>query len=169
MQDTIDLYTPADVKKVREQLIKEQSYMCALTDEPTDSKDYHLDHAHDDTQLVRGALHKQSNMMLGKIENIYIRYLSYWYPRDISSFLREAADYLDKPQDTRWRHPGWIKKIQTKFNSLPEGSKKVVLAALGQEQGGNSKQRKELFKKAVLSRKHGFKKISELINKEKGN
>lgn len=166
---TQDLYTPAEVKKVREQLVKEQSYTCALTGEPTNSKDYHLDHAHDNLQLVRGALHKQSNMALGKLEGLYTRYLSYWYPRGLPSFLREAADYLDKPQDTRWRHPGWIKKIQTQFNSLPEGSKKTILAALGQIQGDNSKQRKELFKKAILSRNHGFEELLKLIEQEKGN
>lgn len=164
---TKDLYTSKDVEKVRYQLIEEQDFKCKLTQVATAIKDYHTDHAHDDTQLVRGALHKSCNMALGKLENIYTRYLSYWFPHDLSTFLRQAADYIEESEknpDTRWRHPGWVKKINTAFNQLTEGQKKQILVQLGQPEGKNSKDRKELFRKASLDRQHGFEKLSKIIN-----
>jgi hypothetical protein len=160
---TTDLYTATDVKKVKEQLYKEQLNRCALTGVVVDIKDCHTDHAHDEEQLVRGALHKQANMGLGKLEGLWTRYLAYWYPGTLSDFLRQAADYIDKPKDTRWRHPGWVKKVSTAFNKLKESDKDRVLIALDQPKGSNAKQRKELFRKAVLSRKFGYEYLSLII------
>lgn len=170
MTNTIDLYTPTDVKKVRQQLIEEQDFKCKLTQVATAVKDYHCDHKHDDNQLVRGALHKSCNMALGKLENIYARYLGYWYPNDLPTFLRQAADYIEhfeKEPDTRYRHVGWIRKINTRFSQLSESQKKSLLQSLGQPEGKNSKERRELFRKSVLSREHGFEKLTEMINKLK--
>ena len=84
-----------------------------------------------------------------------------------SNFLRQAADYLEKEQDTRYVHPGWLKKSQTMFNSLPEGDKKAVLEALGQSQGGNSTERKKLFKKALLTRKFSYDQVKAMIEERK--
>lgn len=162
---TKDLFTQEDVKQVRNQLVKEQKGKCALSLVPTAEKDYHLDHAHDDEQLVRAALHKQSNMLLGKLENLQVRYLGYWYPGTLSDFLRAAADYLEKPKDSRWRHPGWLKKMQTKFNKLNAEQMKYVLLALDQPEGKNLQQRKLSFKKALLTKQHGFVTITQLLEK----
>ena len=167
MSKTTDLYTPKDVQKVRQQLIKEQDSLCKLTKVPTAAKDYHTDHAHDENQLVRGALHKSCNMALGKLENIYTRYLSYWFPHNLATFLRQAADYIEESErnpDTRFRHPGWIKKLNTKFSQLSEGQKKQVLVQLGQPEGKNSKERRELFRKVSLDRQYGFEKLNTVIN-----
>jgi hypothetical protein len=166
---TQDLYTAADVKKVKELLYEEQQGKCALTFTDVALKDCHTDHAHDSEQLVRGALYKQSNMGLGKLEGLWTRYLAYWYPGTLSEFLRQAADYLEREPDTRWRHSGWIKRCTTEFNKLKEPSKDSVLIALDQPKGSNSKQRKELFRKAVLTRKHGYDKIRNLIERQKSN
>lgn len=161
-----DLYTAADVKAVRELLIKEQDQLCAMTGVPTAIKDFHLDHAHDNEQLVRGALHKQSNMCLGKIENLAVRYLNYWYPHGLPNFLRKAADYLEKHPDERWRHNGWIKRVQIMFNRLPEPAKKKVLLKLGiNPTGNNSVERKKLFQSALLTRAYGYNKLKTVIQK----
>lgn len=164
---TQDLYNAADVKKVREQLVKEQGGKCAVTGIPTAPSDFHLDHRHDDEQLVRGALHKQSNMCLGKIENLAVRYL-YWYPHGLPEFLRACADYLEKPPDKRFRHNGWLKRSQVWFNKLTEPQKKLVLQELGQPPGANAKERKALFQKVLLQRQHGYDTIRSTINKVKG-
>lgn len=164
---TEDLFTAADVKRVRAMLIAEQASKCKLTGIAFDAKQFHLDHKHDEEQLVRAALYKQSNMMLGKLENMYIRYLSFWYPDDLPTFLRQAATYLELEQDRRWRHPDWIKKVQTKFNALPEARKKQVLVELGAIEGANAKERKILFKQQVLQRQHSFEQIMQAINKAK--
>lgn len=161
---TEDLFTPADVKRVREQLVKEQNRLCAITGVPTAVTDFHLDHAHDDEQLVRGAAHRQANMALGKLENLAVRYL-YWYPHGLPAFLRACADYLEKPHDRRWRHVGWLKKAHTMFNKLTEPQKKAVLRELGQFEGSNAKERKMLFQKALLTKKFSFDTIRETIKK----
>ena len=163
-----DLYTAADVKKVKALLYDEQGGKCALSGVAVKLSDCHTDHAHDEEQLVRGTLYKQSNMGLGKLEGLWTRYLAYWYPGTLSDFLRQAAEYLERPKDTRFRHNGWIKKIGTEFNKLKEPSKDAVLQALGQPKGSNAKQRKELFRKSVLSRQFGYEFLKDLI-KEKSN
>lgn len=163
---TKDLYTAADVKKVKEQLLSEQSNRCAITGMVFDPKDFHTDHRHDDEQLVRGALYKQGNMVLGKLENLWIRYLAYWYNGTLQDFLRQSADYLDLPKDKRWRHPGWIKKAKTAFNKLPSKSQDRVLELLGCTKGKNLADRKKLFAKVAMDRSLGYEKIMKAINNE---
>ncbi len=162
---TEHLYTPTDVKKVREKLLKEQHGYDKLTGLEIPKGQAVTDHNHK-TQFVRGILHRQCNVVLGKIENLWTRYLSYWYPGTLSQFLRQASTYIDAPDDKRYLHPGWIRKIQTMYNALPESSKRVVLASLGQDQGNNSTQRKAIFKAVVMSRKYTFEQLKDLINKE---
>lgn len=159
---TEDLYTPADVKRVRDLLIKEQDRLCGITGLPTALSDYHLDHKHDEQQYVRSAAHKQANMALGKLENLAVRYL-YWYPHGLPAFLRQCADYLEKPDDKRWRHPGWLRKITTLFNKLPTKAQDSVLECLLQEKGKNSEERKKLFKKALANKDFNFNQIKDLI------
>lgn len=160
---TIDLYNTADVKKVREQLIKEQDNKCAVTGLDIPVKQHVLDHAHDETQFVRGVLHRQVNAFAGKAENAYTRLIAWWYPNDLPTLLRECADYLEKEPDGRYRHNGWIKKINTEFNKLKEANKDVVLVALGQTKGKNGAERKKLFQKAVLTREFTYDTIRALI------
>lgn len=160
---TVDLYNTADVKKVREQLTKEQDNKCAVTGLDIPTKQHVLDHAHDDTQFVRGVLHRQVNAFAGKAENAYTRLIAWWYPNDLPTLLRECADYLEKQPDGRYRHNGWIKKINTEFNKLKEAHKDVVLVALGQTKGKNGAERKKLFQKAVLTREFTYDTIRALI------
>jgi len=164
-KDTQDLFTAADVAKVRALLLKEQQGLCALSKLKVNLSDTHCDHAHDDLQLVRGALHRHANLTLGKVEGLWNRYLAHWYPHDLQTFLRQAADYLDKPVDTRWRHPGWIKKLKVLFNKLTAGQQNAVLEALGYSKGINPKQRKEIFAEAVLNRDLGYNAISTVLKK----
>jgi hypothetical protein len=160
---TIDLYNTADVKKVREFLIEEQEGLCAITGIPTASNNFALDHRHDEEQLVRGAAHKQANAALGKLENLAVRYL-YWYPDGLPEFLRKCALYIEKAPDTRWRHPMWIKKINTAFNKLKESQKDEVLKILGQPVCKNSIERKKYFQKAVLTRNFTYDMLRDIIN-----
>lgn len=163
MTMTIDLYNTTDVKKVRELLTKEQNNKCAVTGLDIPVKQHVLDHAHDDTQFVRGVLHRQVNAFAGKAENAYTRLIAWWYPNDLPTLLRECADYLEKEPDGRYRHNGWIKKINTEFNKLKESHKDVVLVALGQTKGKNGAERKKLFQKAVLTKQFSYDTIRALI------
>lgn len=159
---TIDLYNTADVKKVREQLTKEQDNIDPLTKLQIEPKQHCLDHNHD-TMKVRAVLARQSNAALGKIENIWTRYLSYWYPHDLPTFLEQSAEYLRMPDDHRWNHPQWVKKVNTEFNKLKEAQKDIVLVALGQTKGKNGTERKKLFNRAVLTREYSYDTIRALI------
>lgn len=162
---TIDLYTQADIKRIRQLLYEEQQGLCALTKLPVEFSSTHTDHAHDSEQLVRGVLHKAANMSLGKIENIAVRYL-YWYPYTLPEFLRQVADYLEKEKDTRYRHVDWQKRVRVMYNKLNAKQQNKVLTVLGSIEGGNIKSRKELFAKVVLDRNLGYNVIVETIEKE---
>jgi hypothetical protein len=164
---TIDLYNTADVKKVRELLTKEQFNTCAVTGLDIPVKQHVLDHAHDETQFVRGVLHRQVNAFLGKSENAFTRLIAWWYPNDLPTLLRECADYLEKEPDGRYRHNGWIKKINTEFNKLKEAQKDNLLVALNQSRGKNGAERKKLFQKAVLTKQFSYDTIRTLIQEIK--
>ena len=163
---TKQLYNPAEVKTVRQQLWKEQGGKDTLTGLDLAFKDSVTDHNHK-TQYVRGVIHRQSNAVLGKIENLHTRYLGYWYPGTLPEFLRSAADYIEQEDDKRFLHPGWIKRVNIEFNKLNEAGKKSVLESLGQPTGSNGAERKKLFSKAVLSKKHKFHDLMKLIEGSK--
>ncbi len=167
MTEPLHLYSPKDVAKVREKLYNEQGGKDALTGLPLDKSQSVLDHAHDDEMFVRGVISRQSNSLLGVIENGWKRYMQWWYNGTISDFLRQCAQYLEKKPDSRYRHDHWIRKSQTLFNTLSEGDKKAVLEALGKSQGGNSTERKKLFKKALNTKQFTFEQIKGLIQERK--
>lgn len=159
---TKSLYNTKDIADVRTALTLEQKGLDRLTSLPIATKQHCLDHCHK-TMRVRGVLDRQSNAALGRIENTFTRYIAYWYPYDLQTFLRASADYLDLEEDTRWYHSAWQKKIVTLFNKLPTKQQDTVLQYFNQPKGSNSVQRKESFKKIVLDRELGFETIRNVI------
>jgi hypothetical protein len=159
---TKDLYTTKDVAEVREILLKEQKGIDPITGQLIPAKKCALDHDHK-TQHVRGVLHLQSNAVLGKLENLWPRYLSWWYEGTLSSFLRGCADYIEDSdkKEPRYNHPAWIRKVGVEFNKLSEGAKDRTLINLGSTTGKNSKERKALFGKVIKSKRFTFKEILE--------
>jgi len=148
---TEDLRTTKDVARVRANLLEEQNGLDACTGLPIPKEQAVLDHCHDDEQFVRAVLHRQTNAAIGKIENFYKRLLAFWYSGTLPDFLRQAADYLEKQPDTRYRHPGWMKKAQTKFNKLSASNQRQLLQDLGQDTGNltNLTDRKKAFAKSI--------------------
>jgi hypothetical protein len=165
---TEDLYTQADTKRVRELLHEEQQGLDLLTGLPLDKSKWTLDHRHDGEQFVRGVIHRSVNTALGRIENTFLRDLSWWYPGTLPTFLRKVSDYLERPVDTRYRHTDAIKKLKVFFNKLNSKQQDQVLIQLGSQAGKNIKERKELFSKTVLDRSKSFEYIRDVINKVKG-
>jgi hypothetical protein len=159
-----DLYTAKDVQVIRDEVLKNQRWKDACTFLDIPSKQACLDHSHDNTQLVRGVLHRQVNSYIGKLENNFTRMLGWWYPFDLPDFLEQAADYLRK-EELEYRHPNWIKKVKTEFNKLSASQQNKVLELLGSSLGSNPKIRKELFAKVVLQRELGYDKILLTINR----
>ena len=164
-KEVIHLYTTKDVQKVREKLYEEQEGVDPITGLIIPANQKVLDHCHD-SQFVRAVLHRQTNAVLGKIENLEMRYLSWWFDGTLSDFLRGCADYLDKQHEQKYLHPSFIKKLQVQFNKLNEKQKQEVLREVGEDIGCNGVQRKVIFKKFVLKRTHSMKEILDII-KEK--
>ena len=158
------LYTTKDVQKVREHLYEEQGGVDPITGLIIPEKQKVLDHDHS-TQYVRAVLHRQTNAVLGKIENLWTRYLSYWYTGTLSDFLRGCADYIEKEHPQNYLHPSFIKKLQTNFNKLNEKQKQLVLLSFGEDVGNNATQRKVLFKKFILKRTHSMEDILQTIQR----
>lgn len=162
---TKDLYTTADIAKVRALLTKEQNNKSAMTGLPLDRAV--VDHLHDSEQLVRAVINSSENVALGRIEGLYARYVGYWYEGTYPEFLRLVADYIERGVDRRYRHNMWLSKVKTLFNSLKEGNKDKVLIELGSTAGKNGAERKKLFSKVVLNKELGYNKIVLVIKKFK--
>ena len=162
------LYTTKDVQKVREQLYKEQNCIDPITGLVIPEKQKVLDHDHSN-HYVRAVLHRQTNAVLGKIENLWTRYLGYWYTGTLSEFLKGCADYIEKEHPKEYLHPAFIKSLQVQFNKLNEKQKQNVLLHFNEEKGCNGTQRKLIFKKFILKRTHSMDEILEVIMKEKIN
>lgn len=164
---TKDIYTAKELKTVREVLFKEQEGKDAITGICIPFEKSVCDHRHDSECLVRGVLHRSCNSALGRIENTFLRDLSWWYPLTISDFLRQAADYLENTTDSRYRHNSFIKRLKTDFNKLNANQQKDVLKIFGVVEGGNINFRKKLFNEVVLDRENGFCYIRDVINQVK--
>lgn len=167
MSRTKDLYTTTDIKKVREILVKEQNGLDPVTKLPLQTPC--LDHRHNLESLVRGVLSRQVNVYIGKLENNYKMYIKYWCDIPLPDILRNIADYLDKPEDTRYRHTGWLKRIQTEFNKLSSNEQNGALNELSGKTGKNPKERKELFRKILLTREYSFDRILKALTTMEGD
>ena len=165
---TRHLYTTADVKEVREQLLEEQNNIDKCTGVLIPAKQAVLDHDHT-TQYVRGVLHRQTNAFVGKLENNYKRFISWWHDGSLSDFLRSVAGYLEAGHDPRFLHPGWLKKAKTEFNRLGAKAKDEVLLDLNTTKGKNDTERKALFNAALLTKAHTFDVILQAIEKQNTN
>ncbi len=159
--ETKELYTPTDVKKVRELLVKEQNGLCLITKEPLVKPC--CDHAHDDEMFVRGVLSHGINIFLGQIENAYKRRISWWCDIPLPDLLHEIAEYIARPEDKRYRHPAFLKRLQVQFNKLSEPSKREVLKQLGSLDGKNSTERKKLFKELLKTREFRYNDVIQII------
>lgn len=162
------LYTTKDVQKVREQLYKEQKGIDPITGLVIPEKQKVLDHDHSN-HFVRAVLHRQTNAVLGKIENLWVRYLAWWYTGTLSDFLRGCADYIEKEHPKEYLHPAFIKSLQVQFNKLNEKQKQNVLSYFGEDIGVNSVQRKLTFKKFILKKTHSMQDILTIVLKEGNN
>lgn len=170
MKQPESLYTTKDVTRVREELLKKQVNCCELTQVPIPEKQAVLDHDHK-TQLVRAVLHRQSNAALGKIENVFNRFLAHWYPGDLIKFLYDCREYLiytEYHASKEYYHPGWLKKVKTEFNKLRSSEKDEVICRLDGEESKNDTQRKKQFSKLILNRSLGYDIILNYINESKG-
>ena len=163
-KNTIDLYTVADIKKVRDLIAEEQEGKDAITGVSLAQGRSCTDHAHDSDQYVRGVLLHTTNAFVGVVENAYKRHISWWLDdMTLAELLRNTAEYLERPPDKRFRHNGWIRVVQIAFNKTSAKQQNAILEALGESKGGNLAERKKLLKKAILKREHGYEEVLRII------
>lgn len=161
------LYTRDEITNEKQRLLKEQRGVDPILKEEIQEKDAVCDHCHV-THHTRAALHRQTNAFEGLVFNAYKRCLEWLTDKPLSDILRNLAEYVEKDYSNNPYHNGWVKRVSIDFNKLKEPSKDAVLQSLGQPKGSNAKQRKELFRKSVLSRQFGYEFLKDLI-KEKSN
>ena len=166
MNETVDLFTPTDVKKVRELLLEEQDGKCLVVNQKVIKGV--LDHTHDSEQFVRGVISHGVNCYLGHLENNYIRHIKWQMDITLPDLLRLCADYLERPKDTRYRHPMARKKLLTTFRTLSEPRKRFVLSELGCTEGTNGKERVKCFEGFIKNNKTSFEFLQLLFEKSKG-
>ena len=157
------LYNTKDISRAREEIRIRQNNIDPITKLSIPDKQAVLDHDHQ-TQYVRAVLHRQTNAVLGKIENLEKRYLSWWYEGSLSDFLRGCADYLDAEHPKEFVHPSFMKMLQVKFNKLNEADKQEFLKSVGEDSGCNSTQRKKLFKKFLMKRNSTMQEVSAKLD-----
>ncbi len=165
------LYTAKEIKEFKEQQIKEQKGIDPILQEPFPSGTICMDHSHS-TQHCRAALHLQTNAFEGKVINAYIRCLKWLTDKPLPDILRNLAEYLEKDYSNNPYHNGWLKAVQSKFNTLREQQKDRVLIVLGGEAGKNAADRKKKFKELINNRDFGYDLIQAVIKQEqesKGN
>ena len=160
------LYTPVDVKRVRDGLSKEQKGIDPILNEPFKETQV-CDHDHV-TQNVRAVLNRNTNAFEGKVYNSWIRCLKWLSDKPLPEILRNLANYYEQDYSKNPLHPGWLKRLCTDFASLNEAGKKDVLQCMNQPQGNNATERKALFRKALLTKKFTYEDTRNLINQTKG-
>lgn len=112
---------PKQIKQTREQLVEAQGCTCAVCGAPIKETDrVHLDHNHK-TGAVRGALHGQCNMLLGKLENGLRRGIP-----DPEGFLKGVAEYLElhKSNQTGLLHPTHLTPEEKKAKAKRRAQKR---------------------------------------------
>ena len=159
------LYTQAEIKALREKMVKEQGGIDPILNEPS-KEPFVLDHNHS-SQHCRAALGRNSNAFEGLVTNAYKRCLSWLTDKPLPEILRNLALYLERDYTGNPYHPSWSKFVKARFNRLNSKEMKSVLEGLGRQDGKNLTERKKIFQEIVLDRKLGYEIIISAINKVK--
>ena len=95
----------------------------------TETKDTVVDHDHR-TGEGRGVISRQSNTLIGKIENIFTT-MCKGQPQDLPNVLENIAKYLRR-KPTRILHPVGLNQLTSRFkNNLLKDSQVCLLKELG--------------------------------------
>ena len=156
-----DLYTPADIKRVRDEMVKSQNGIDPILNEPFKEPPA-LDHDHT-SQHVRAALNRNTNAFEGLVTNAHKRCLQWLTDKPLPDILRNLASYLERDYSTNPRHPAWIKRVTTDFNKLKAQQQINVLQRMQVTAGGSAAVRKEQFVKALKTKAYGFDIIKEYL------
>jgi hypothetical protein len=101
--------TGSDIKRLKDKYVK-ANIICPIMQVVLTKDTAVVDHKHitrkditdgktgeDGKGLLRGVIHDQANVFIGKIEKGFVRSGCHKYPLSISDQLRHIADYLEDP------------------------------------------------------------------------
>ena len=121
----------SEIKEKRLSLLKEQNNKCLILKENLDENKAVLDHVHKEhksfytnTSFIRGVIHSDINVLLGKIENQWNRSSKEIKQNyKLSNILRNIADYIEyfEKNPTNIIHPReykYPKIMKSKYNKL---------------------------------------------------
>lgn len=166
MKSNKQLYTTKEVKEERLRLYNLQKGIDPILKQHVEFNTTTCDHDHF-KHNTRSALHRQTNSFEGRVVNAYIRGLRWLTDLPLPDILRNLAEYLEKDYSSNPYHPDALKSCQSRFNALNEKSKTNVLHNMALPDGKNGAERKDIFRKGLLSRRYTFTQIEHIIQKEK--
>jgi hypothetical protein len=156
-----ELYTPSDVKRVRDEMVKTQGGIDPILNEPFKEPPA-LDHDHT-SQHVRAALNRNTNAFEGLVFNAHKRCLKWLTDKPLPEILRNLADYLDQDYSDNPYHPTWIKRCTIDYGRLKAQEQINVLQRMKVTAGGSAAVRKEQFVKAIKTKQYSFDLIKEYL------
>lgn len=137
------------IKSFREKLLKEQNYIDPITNEVITNGQ--MDHSHNINEgYLRKVLTRESNMLLGKIENYYHRYLrGKNLPITLPDILRNIAIYLEQDYSKMPIHHKHINVLISRFSNLKKEEQELILKEKGLIPGVNNKIRCKQYRKLI--------------------
>ena len=163
MKSPKQLYTTKEIREERLRLYNLQKGIDPILKQHVEFDTTTCDHDHF-KHNTRAALHRQTNSFEGRVVNAYIRGLRWLTDLPLPDILRNLAEYLEKDYSNNPYHPDALKACQSKFNALDEKSKSAVLKDMALHDGKNGKERKEIFRSGLLSRKYTLTQIERILN-----
>lgn len=85
-----------DIKPLRQELLKQQGYLCAICREVVNEAEAVLDHCHK-TGLIRSVLHRGCNAYIGHLENNQLR--NRITEQRLAMILRNYTAYVQTTKD----------------------------------------------------------------------
>lgn len=136
----------------RSELLKEQGGIDPITGEKV--IDAVLDHNHAGDQECRAVLERTSNSFEGKVQNAFNRYIKHLTDKDLSTVLRNLADYYERDNSDKPIHHTALTKDANKFKSFPAAQQCSLLEKHGLVPESNgvkrTKQARNLIRDGIL-------------------
>jgi len=136
--------------ELREWRIANKPERCPILDIPLNDDCAVVDHDHC-SGFVRGVVHRESNVLLGKIENAWktrMNALVQRYELDLETILKRCAIWSTKQTDIM--HPKGLPIIVRRFGRLSSKEQRKILLDNGVEPANNAKLRMKQYRKMLI-------------------
>lgn len=148
-----------DAAKYRSELLKEQNGLDPIINKKV--IDPVLDHKHFGDQECRAVLDRTVNSFEGKVQNAFNRYIKHLTDEDISTVLRNLADYYERDTSNTPIHHTALTIDVRKFKALPAKQQCEVLESFGVVPESNVKKRSNQARKLIKEGKLDMQNIKK--------